>query len=353
VTVPPIGVLLSNLGTPDSPRPPEVRRYLRQFLSDPRVIDTVAPVRRTLLELVILPRRPKASADAYAKVWTEAGSPLLVFSQALRDAVAAALPEPTWKVVLGMRYGNPSLDRAYNALIAAGCTRIVVLPLYPQYASSSTGSTLDALYSLAGRAWNTPSLAVVPPFYDDVRFIDAFATIAAPIFAESRSEHLLMSFHGLPERHLRKGDPSGAYCFAKPTCCDTIGPVNATCYRAQSHATARAIAGKLGLAADAWSISFQSRLGRTPWIKPYTDEVLPELAARGVKRIAVMCPAFTADCLETLEEIGIRAQEDWHAAGGESLVLVPSLNATKPWVDAVVEMVREHAGPVATPARGV
>lgn len=346
MSLPPIGVLLGNLGTPDAPRTPEVRRYLRQFLSDPRVIDTPAPLRKLLLELVILPRRPAASASAYAKVWTDAGSPLLVYSQALRDAVAAALPEPAWKVVLGMRYGQPSLDGAYQALKAAGCTRIVVVPLYPQYASSSTGSTLEVVYGLAARSWNTPSIAVVPPFYDDARFLDAFAAVARPVLAQARAEHVLMSFHGLPERHLRKGDASGNHCFATPSCCDAIGPNNATCYRAQSHATARGLAARLGIADGGWSLSFQSRLGRTPWIQPYTDVVLPELARRGIKRIAVMCPAFTADCLETLEEIGIRAEADWRAAGGDSLVLVPSLNATAPWVDAVVGMVREHAGPI-------
>ena len=345
MSLPPIGILLSNLGTPEAPRAPEVRRYLRQFLSDPRVIDIPAPVRRMLLELVILPRRPKASAHAYAKVWTDAGSPLMVFSKALRDAVAAALPEPQWKVVLGMRYGQPALEGAYDELIRAGCTRIIVMPLYPQYASSSTGSTLEVLYAAAARAWNTPSLAVVPPFYEDPRFIDAFAAVARPVLATAQAEHVLMSFHGLPERHLRKGDASGTHCFATPSCCDVIGPNNATCYRAQCHATARALATKLGLAPDGWSLSFQSRLGRTPWIQPYTDEVLPALAKRGIRRVAVMCPAFTADCLETLEEIGIRAAEDWKAVGGEELVLVPSLNATAVWVDAVVAMLREHAGP--------
>jgi ferrochelatase len=350
VSAPPVGVLLSNLGTPEAPQAPQVRRYLRQFLSDPRVIDIPAPLRRTLLELVILPKRPAVSAAAYRKIWTDEGSPLLVQSQALRDAVAAALPEQQWKVVLGMRYGEPSLQSAWEQLVQAGCTRIVVLPLYPQYAASSTGSTLEVVYGIAAKAWNTPSLAVVPPFFADPRFIDAFGAVAEPVLASFAADHLLMSFHGLPERHLRKGDLSGTHCFATPSCCDAIGPVNATCYRAQSYATARAIAARLGLEADRWSVSFQSRLGRTPWIKPYTDEVLPQLAARGKKRIAVMCPAFTADCLETLEEIGIRAQEDWKKAGGDELVLVPSLNATPRWVDAVLGMIREHAGPLSPPS---
>lgn len=339
----PCGVLLCNLGTPEAPRPPEVRRYLRQFLSDPRVIDIPAPVRRALLELVILPRRPKVSAEAYAKVWTPEGSPLLVHSQALRDAVAKALPSPRFEVVLGMRYGKPALDAAYAELVAKGCARIVVVPLYPQYAASSTGSTLELIYAAAARAWNTPALAVVPPFFDDPRFIAAFTGVARPVLDDFGADHVLMSFHGLPERHLRKGDPTGSHCFAQASCCDAVTPVNSTCYRAQCFATARALGRSLAIE-DRYSVSFQSRLGRTPWIKPYTDEVLPTLVAAGVKRLAIMCPAFVADCLETLEEIGIRARADWKAAGGDELTLVPSLNATPAWVETVVALVREHAG---------
>lgn len=341
----PLGVLLCNLGTPEAPRAPEVRRYLRQFLSDPRVMDIPAPVRKAVLELAILPKRPAASASAYQKIWTDAGSPLLVNSVALRDRVAAQLPDA--KVVLGMRYGEPALDKAYAELVAAGCVRIVVLPLYPQYAASSTGSTLEVLYGEAGRAWNTPALTVVPAFYDDPRFIDAFAQVAAPVIAEHEVDHVLLSFHGLPERHMKKSDMTGAHCLASASCCDAIGPANAWCYRAQCYATARALASKLALAPETWSVGFQSRLGRTPWIKPWSDEVLIELRSRGIERIAVMCPAFVADCLETLEEIGIRAAEDWRARGGEKLVLVPSLNATAPWVDAVVGLVRDVAGPSA------
>jgi protoporphyrin/coproporphyrin ferrochelatase len=342
----PVGVLLSNLGTPEAPRTPEVRRYLRQFLSDPRVIDMPAPIRRAVLELAILPKRPALSASAYAKIWTAEGSPLLVHSLALRDAVTERLPAPQWKVVLGMRYGEPDLARSYQELVTAGCSRIVVLPLYPHYAASSTGSTLEVIYGAAAQAWNTPALAVVPPFYGDARFIESFARVAAPVLAEHPVEHVLLSFHGLPERHMHKSDPSGTHCLASPSCCDAIGVVNGSCYRAQCHHTARLLAARLGLAQAGWSIGFQSRLGRTPWIKPYSDELLIELRERGITRIAVMCPAFVADCLETLEEIGIRAAEDWRARGGESLVLVPSLNTTPSWVDTVVALVREVAGPV-------
>lgn len=340
-TTPPRGVLLCNLGTPEAPEPPQVRRYLRQFLSDPRVIDIPAPVRRALLELVILPRRPKQSAHAYRKIWTPEGSPLLVHSLALRDAVRQALP--THRVELGMRYGEPALDAAFDRLCEAGCVEITVVPLYPQYASSSTGSTLELLYRRAAARWHTPMLRVVPPFYDDAGFIAAFAALARPLLAEHAPEHVVFSFHGQPERHCHKGDRSGTHCLARPDCCDAIVPINAQCYRAHCFATARALAGALALAPDRYSVAFQSRLGRTPWIRPFLDERLPQLRAQGVARVAVMCPSFVADCLETLEEIGMRTEADWRAAGGEALVLVPSLNTTAAWIDALLALVRAQA----------
>ncbi len=341
-----VGILLVNLGTPDAPRAPEVRRYLRQFLSDPRVIDINPVGRWLLLNLIILPTRPAKSAEAYAKVWGEDGSPLLVNGQALRDAVAERLdPLP---VVLAMRYGNPSIAAGLDALHEQGCDHVVLLPLYPQYAASSTGSTVEEVYREAGQRWNTPFVTVVPPFYDDLRFIEAFAQVGQPVLDELEPEHVLMSFHGLPERHMRKSDPSGQHCLVQDDCCRKIGTHNRNCYRAQCFATARALAGRLGLPTLAWSVSFQSRLGRDPWIKPYTDHRLVELAKQGVKRLAVFCPAFVADCLETLEEIGIRADEDFRAAGGEQLRLVPSLNHHPAWVDAVVGLVEDALPPAAS-----
>lgn len=337
-----VGVLLINLGTPDAPDATAVRRYLREFLSDPRVIDLAPPARWLLLNAVILPFRPKQSAAAYRHVWTDEGSPLLVESERLRDAVAARLPQAT--VALGMRYGSPSLEHALDQLRAAGCERLVVFPLYPQYASSSTGSSLEAVYRLVAERWNTPSVAVVPPFYDDPGFIEACAAVGRPILDELAPDHVLMSFHGLPERHIRKSDAAGGHCLASAGCCDRMQPANRACYRAQCFATARALAGALQLAPDTWSVSFQSRLGRTPWIQPYTDEVLPALAARGARRVAVYCPAFVADCLETLEEIGLRAEADFRAAGGEALRLIPAVNSHPRWVDAVVDLLGRTAG---------
>jgi ferrochelatase len=334
------GLLLINLGTPDAPTTPAVRRYLRQFLSDPRVLDMNPVGRAALLYGVILPFRPAKSAAAYRKIWMDAGSPLLVHGRALVEAVRARLGAG-WAVELGMRYGAPSLDAALERLAEAGCERLVVLPLYPQYASSSTGSSVEAVLRAVARRWVTPGLAVVEEFYDDAAFLAAFAERGAPLVAEARPDHVLFSFHGLPERQIRKADPTGAHCLASESCCAAIGAANRHCYRAQSYATARGIAERLRL--SEWSVSFQSRLGRTPWLRPYTDVVLPELARAGKRRVVVFCPAFVADCLETLEEIGIRAREDFLRAGGEALTLVPSLNAQASWAEAVVGIVRRQA----------
>jgi ferrochelatase len=330
------GLLLVNLGSPDAPTTPAVRRYLHEFLSDPRVIDINPVGRAALLYGVILPFRPAKSAEAYRKVWTDEGSPLLVHGRALAAAVAVRLGEG-WKVELAMRYGEPAIAPALARFHEAGIDDLVVLPLYPQYAASSTGSSLEAIFRVLSGRWVVPSLRVVPPFYDDPGFLDAFAEVARPILAEGY-DHVLFSFHGLPERQVKKTDDSGRHCLASDACCERIEPVNRHCYRAQSFATARGLAERLGLDAARSSVSFQSRLGRTPWIRPYTDVVLPELLAAGKKRIAVMCPAFVADCLETLEEIGIRAREQFTTAGGERLTLVPSLNATPRWVDVVVDL---------------
>lgn len=335
------GLLLLNLGTPDEPTTPAVRRYLREFLGDPRVLDINAVGRALLLHLVILPRRPAKSAEAYRSIWDkDRGSPLLYHSIDLAAAVAKQLGD-RWKVELAMRYGSPSIPDKLALLEKAGVDRIVVLPLFPQYASSSTGTAVARVMELAGKRWNVPSIDVVPAFFDDPAFLDAFAKVAAPVLADFKQDHLLFSFHGLPVRQIEKTDTTATHCFKSETCCDTLA--NPSCYRAQCYATARGLASLLDLAPETHTVCFQSRLGRTPWIQPYTDVLLDELPKQGKKRLAVMCPAFVADCLETLEEIGIRAREQWKAAGGEDLILVPSLNATKPWVEAVAQMAERHA----------
>lgn len=338
----PLGILLVNLGTPDAPEVAEVRRYLAEFLRDPRVLDIHPIGRWLLLHAIILRTRPAKSAAAYRKIWGPEGSPLLHHTKALGAGVAAALPAHVIEVA--MRYGNPSLERGLTRLRDAGCDRILVVPLYPHYAASSTGSTVEAVYRAAAPLWNTPYLQVLPAFYDHPGFIDALAAVGRATLADFPAEHVVFSFHGLPERHMRKSDPSGKHCLESAGCCDRIVPANRNCYRAQCFATARALRERLGLEEAATTVCFQSRLGRTPWIQPYTDVVLPELARRGVKRVAVFCPAFVADCLETLEEIGIRAREDWLAAGGEELRLVPGLNAEPEWVAGLVGMIREALG---------
>lgn len=337
----PHGLLLINLGTPDEPTTPAVRRYLREFLGDPRVIDINAVGRALLLNLVILPTRPAKSAEAYRAIWDPVrGSPLMYHSQDLAAGVAARLGAD-WHVELAMRYGKPSIASALEALIAANVDRIVVLPLFPQYASSSTGTAVARVMELAGAQWNVPAIDVVPAFFDDPGFLRAFAAVGAPALAAATPDHVLFSFHGLPVRQIMKSDATGAHCFAKTTCCDTLA--NPNCYRAQCFHTARSLAAQLGLAPERYTVCFQSRLGRTPWIEPFTDVVIEDLAKRGVKRLAVMCPAFVADCLETVEEIGIRAKAQWKAAGGEDLVLVPSLNATPGWIEAVASIAERHA----------
>jgi ferrochelatase len=291
-----------------------------------------------LLELVILPVRPKRSAEAYQKVWTSEGSPLLVHSRALTAALRERMPE--YPIELGMRYGNPAIESALSRLREQACDRIVVVPLYPHYASSSTGSSVELVYTTAAALWNTPYITVVPPFYDHPAFISAWAAVGRRQLDPFAPDHVLFSFHGLPERQvIASGDPK--LCVVEPNCCDRMVESNRNCYRAQCFATARASAAALGLSSGDWSISFQSRLGRTPWIKPHTDVVIPALAQKGIRKLAVFCPAFVADCLETLEEIGIRARADFQAAGGEALELITSLNSEPVWVEALEQLVRE------------
>ena len=328
------GLLLVNLGTPDAPDEEAVRRYLAEFLSDPHVVDVNPLSRWLLLHLVILPRRPAQSAEAYRKIWTERGSPLLFHSQDLTAAVAARLG-PAWRVELGMRYGRPALAEAASRLAGAGCERVVIFPLYPQEADSSTGSSLELVEPLL------PGAAIVPAFYDHPAFLAAFAAIGRPVLEELHVDHVLFSFHGLPERQIRKADPSRAHCLASEACCEAIVPANAHCYRAQAYATARGLARELRLRDGSYGVSFQSRLGRSPWIRPHTDVVIPELARAGKRRVAVFCPSFVADCLETLEEIGLRAREAFLQAGGEDLRLIPSLNSHPAWVEAVCRIVQE------------
>ena len=333
------GVLLVQLGTPRSPTPRDVRAYLREFLGDPRVLDLPALGRWLLLNLVILPFRPRRSAEAYAQIWLAEGSPLLLHSRRLASGVAAELG-PEYVVRLAMRYGEPSLEQALAELRDADVARVRVVPLFPQYAASTNGSVQQRVMELAGSEWYVPALEFVPDFPTHPGFVEAAADVARQRMAGFRPDHVLFSYHGLPERQIRRGDPTGSHCLERDDCCRALGPENRSCYRAQCAATTRALAEALDLPPESFSMSFQSRLGRTPWIRPFTDEVLPELAASGVKRLAVLCPSFVADCLETLEEIGIRARAQWREAGGDELLLVPCVNSHPRFVSAVAELAR-------------
>jgi ferrochelatase len=334
------GLLLVNLGTPESPRPADVRPFLREFLMDPRVIDIPAWRRWLIVNLLILPFRPRQSGEAYAKIWTDRGSPLLFHTRDLAEGVRRKLGSSV-RVEVAMRYGKPSIAAALRRLRDDGIDRIVVFPLYPQYSSAATGSTVEKVFAEASKLWNVPYLQVVPPFYDHPAFVDACSHVARPYLERLDPEKVFFSFHGLPERQVRKSDDSGSHCLSRDDCCARITQVNRNCYRAQCLATARLIAERLGVAEDKRVVCFQSRLGRTPWLKPYTDLVLAEQARRGCRRVAILSPAFVADCLETTEELGIRGVETWKENGGEALELVPAVNATEPWIDAVVTIARE------------
>jgi len=335
-------VLLVNLGTPEAPTSGQVRRYLREFLGDPRVLTLPGPLRWLLLNAVILPTRPRKSAAAYRAIWTAAGSPLRVHSEALTREVAARLGG-AYATRLAMRYGQPSIAQALGELEAEGMERLLVLPLFPQYASSVTSSISAQVFDCLARRSDIPPVEILGAFYDEPEFAAAWAEIAGPGLADFGADHTLFSFHGLPVDQIRASDPQHGHCLASPDCCESPGPSLARCYRAQCYATAKSLVAALGLDPAQTSTSFQSRLGSTPWIEPHTDQLIAELQARGVRRLAVLCPAFVADCLETLEEIGIRLRRDWRALGGEDLWLAPCPNGDPRFAEAVAGWIRRRA----------
>ncbi|MBC2593981.1 ferrochelatase [Ruficoccus amylovorans] len=322
-------VLLLNLGSPDSTSVPDVRRYLKEFLLDERVIDAPAPVRNFVVRGMILPFRPKRSSAAYAKVWTPEGSPLIVSSQQQRQAVDAGNPEVM--VELAMRYGTPSIPEAIARLKAAGVTHLFIVPLYPHYAMSSYETVLVRVTEEIAAQGFAVKTETLQPFYRDDDYISALVESARP-YLEEPYDLLLFSYHGIPERHLRKSDPSHAHCLCVPDCCATPNPAHATCYRHQCLETTRAFVEKAGIPEGKFAFSFQSRLGRDPWLKPYTDHMLEELPGRGVKRLRVICPAFVSDCLETLEEIAMEGKETFLEAGGEDFKQIPCLNNHPAWL---------------------
>jgi len=331
------GVILINLGTPDAPTPEAVGVYLREFLMDGFVIDVPITLRWFLVNVLIVPRRKFQSAAAYQKVQMPGGSPLLVHSRALAAAVAVELG-PDFVVESAMRYGNPSIASSFARLKEANVSRIIALPLYPQYAESSFETAVVEAKRRATELGYADRLTFLAPFYDRPEFIEGFAQRVGDHLSANPADHVVFSFHGLPERHVKKLHPQ--HCLRAADCCDKITEANRNCYRAQCVFTAKAIADQVGLKAGDYTLSFQSRLGRAKWLEPNTEDVLKELPTRGVKKLAVACPSFVADCLETLEEIAIRGRETFLAAGGEDLRLIPSLNSGSSWTQAVANWIR-------------
>jgi ferrochelatase len=338
------GVLLVNLGTPESPTSGAVRRYLRAFLSDPRVLTLPGPLRWLLLNFVILPTRPRKAAAAYQKIWLTEGSPLRVHADALTNAVAKVLGS-RFTVEGAMRYGKPSIASGLAALERANVDRVIVLPLFPQYASAVTASVAAEVFRCCDAAGDIPPLEILGAFYDEPDFARSWADLVRPALSEFAADHVLFSFHGLPEDQIRASDPRGDHCLASSDCCQHPGASLKRCYRAQCFATADALIGALDLDRAQTSSAFQSRLGPRPWIQPFTDFVLPDLAENGVRRLAVFCPSFVADCLETLEEIGIRLRNQWLSLGGEELWLAPCPNGDERFAKAVAGWIsrRVHA----------
>ena len=340
------GVLLINLGTPDDSSPEAVGRFLREFLMDGFVLDIPAPLRWPLVNVAIVPRRRKQSAELYQKIHSADGPPLLFHTRQLATEVSAALTaiEDRYLVKFGMRYGNPSIASALEELHTANVERIIVLPLYPQYAESSFETAVVETKKRARELGCADKLLFLSPFYADPNFINACAERVTEHFNGDTPGHILFSFHGVPVRHVKKLDQSQRHCAVKPNCCQEISVVNQHCYRAQCIFTAEAIRQQMGLSESSCTTSFQSRFGRTEWVGPATDEVLRNLARSGVRKVAVFCPSFVADCLETLEEIAIRGRETFLTAGGEELRLIPSLNTHPAWVATVTNWIVEAAG---------
>ncbi len=328
-------VLLVNLGSPDSTSIPDVRSYLREFLSDDRVLDSPKLIQQFVLNCFILPTRPKRSAEAYEKVWLDEGSPLIVTTKNVQSLLQERIDYP---VEIAMRYGNPSIPDAIADLKRNGIERLLLIPLYPHYAMSSYETVVVRVMEEVARQ---PELEVdtVQPFYNEPDYIEALYQSAKP-YIEKDFDHLLFSYHGIPVRHLTKADSSKAHCQVVKDCCTTCSPAHATCYKAQTVATTEAFVKRAGLPEETYSISYQSRLGREPWIEPYTDFVIPELVEQGKKRILVMMPAFVSDCLETLEEIAMEGKEQFLQAGGESFDAIPCLNEHPAWIDFLAQKAR-------------
>lgn len=325
------GVLLVNLGSPDSPSVPDVRRYLREFLMDGRVIDVPWPLRFAIVNFTILPKRPKESARAYASIWTDKGSPLILISRAVQKKLQTLVDIP---VELAMRYQNPSITHAVNELNYREVDEILVIPLFPHYAMSSYETAFVRVQEVVAQLAPHITVRVQPPYYDDPSYISALVA-SAKDYLDRDFDHLLFSYHGIPVRQLHKMDLNGCDCLKIDHFAKLQEPVHPTCYRSQCFQTTRLFVEKAGLPIEKCSVAFQSRLGRDPWLTPYTDAEIERLAREGKKKLLVICPAFVSDCLETLEEIGERGRETFLHAGGKEYTLIPCLNEHPDWIETL------------------
>jgi protoporphyrin/coproporphyrin ferrochelatase len=334
------GVLLINLGTPDSPETSDVRRYLTEFLNDERVIDISAVGRFFLVNGVIVPFRAPKSAKIYKELWAmwNNESPLLTFGNKLKDLVQQKFAGENVTVELAMRYQNPSLDDVLARMEKAAYDEIIIFPLFPHYASSSTGSAVEKAMKIIRKWWVIPELKIVSAFFDHPGYIEAFADRAKK-YDLSGYDHVMFSYHGLPERQIEKVHP--AVTCANCKCPEKYNQSQPLCYRNECYQTTRLIAEKLGIPNEKYTVSFQSRLGKTPWLTPYSDKVIEDLAKKGAKKVLAFSPAFIADCLETSIEIGHEYQGIFTANGGEKVQLVESLNDSPIWVDTVCSIIRE------------
>jgi ferrochelatase len=324
------GVLMLNLGSPDSTEISDVRRYLREFLMDGRVLDAPAAIRWFIVNCFILPTRPRESAEAYASIWTDEGSPLVVTSMRQREALAERLNIP---VALGMRYGNPPTRAAIQHLLEHDVDDLFIMPMYPHYAMSSYETAVVHAMEQIRELQPSMKTTLLQPFYQHPDYIKALVERARPSIEAGDFDKLVFSFHGIPQRHLVKGDPSHQHCLTTHDCCNTCHPAHHTCYRHQCAMTVEKFVAAAGLSKEQYMITFQSRLGRDPWLQPYTDKSLELLAEEGKQRVKVICPAFTADCLETLEEIAEQGRDSFIEAGGVDFEQIPCLNEHSAFID--------------------
>lgn len=334
------GVLLVNLGSPDSTEVKDVKRYLDQFLMDERVIDVPYLVRAFIVRGIILRTRPKKSAEAYKRIWWEEGSPLIVLTERLQKKVQQLVDIP---VSIAMRYGNPSLEAGMRELASQGVTEILLVPLYPQFAMATTETILVLAEKLRSTKFPNIRFTEIPAFYSHPDYVRVLSESIKEALQEKDWNHILFSYHGVPERHIKKSDITKSHCKIDGQCCQSSSPAHQYCYRHQCYETTKQVAEYLGLKEGTYSTSFQSRLGRDPWLQPYTNQTIENMAHQGVNKLAVVTPAFVSDCLETLEEIGMEGKDEFLENGGSEFHLIPCLNDRNDWAQVLSRWVSEWA----------